>query len=80
MRWMKINKDVNYAFFSKTMSKTNHFKRERERGVIFIEWANGVRKTLYYSKLKYYIIDLKKLVSEINIKKFMSIFQDDPTQ
>ena len=47
---------------------------------MFIEWANGVRKILYYSKLKYYIIDLKKLVSEKNLKKFMSIFQDDPTQ
>ena len=47
---------------------------------MFIEWANGVSKILYYSKLKYYIIDLKKLVSEKNLKKFMSIFQDDPTQ
>ena len=54
-------------------------ERERER-VLFIEWGNGVRKILYYSKLKYYIIDLNKLVSEKNVKKFMSIFQDDPTQ
>ena len=54
-------------------------ERERER-VLFIEWGNGVRKILYYSKLKYSIIDLNKLVSEKNVKKFMSIFQDDPTQ
>ena len=26
-------------------------ERERER-VLFIEWGNGVRKILYYSKLK----------------------------
>ena len=63
------------------MCKTAHFERERERErVLFIEWGNGVRKILYYSKLKYYIIDLNKLVSEKNVKKFMSIFQDDPTQ
>ena len=28
---MKINKDVNYVLFSKTMCKTAHFERERER-------------------------------------------------
>ena len=59
------------------MCKTEHFERERER-VLFIEWGNGVRKILYYSKLKYYIIDLNKLVSEKNVKKIYVNFSRWP--